>query len=89
MAVVQPPPEPPVHEASTGPLRWVWRAIILIVGSTVVVIGIALIVLPGPAFIVIPAGLAILGVEFAFARRWLRRVQARVDRTLEQMRGQR
>jgi hypothetical protein len=34
-----------------------------------------MIVLPGPAFIVIPAGLAILGIEFAFARRWLRRLR--------------
>ena len=34
--------------------------------------GCALMVLPGPAFIVIPAGLAILAVEFACARHWLR-----------------
>ncbi len=28
-------------------------------------------VTPGPAIIVIPAGLAILGIEFAWARHWL------------------
>ena len=33
------------------------------------VIGIAMIVLPGPAIIVIPAGLAILGTEFLWAQR--------------------
>ena len=38
-------------------------------------IGVALIVLPGPALVVIPLGLAILGVEFAWARRWLRKVR--------------
>jgi len=45
---------------------------VTVVGSTVLALGIALIVLPGPAFIVIPAGLAILAIEFAWARRWLR-----------------
>ncbi|MFL6598372.1 MAG: PGPGW domain-containing protein [Chthoniobacterales bacterium] len=34
-------------------------------------IGIALHVLPGPAFVVIPVGLAILATEYAWARRWL------------------
>jgi tellurite resistance protein TerC len=51
------------------------RLVILMVGSTVVLLGIVLIVTPGPAFIVIPAGLAILGLEFAFARRWLRQIR--------------
>jgi hypothetical protein len=46
------------------------------IGGTVVLIGVAMILLPGPALIVIPAGLAILGLEFAFARRWLRRLRA-------------
>jgi len=62
------------------------RIIITLIGSTVILIGIALLVLPGPAFIVIPAGLAILSVEYAFARRWLRKLRAHVDATLEQMR---
>ena len=38
-------------------------------------IGIALLVLPGPAFIVIPLGLAILATEYAWARRWLKKVR--------------
>ena len=33
--------------------------------------GLAMFVLPGPAFVVIPAALAILAVEFLWARRWL------------------
>jgi len=52
-------------------LRHAWRIIILCVGMTVLLIGIALIVLPGPAFVVIPVGLAILATEFAWARQWL------------------
>ncbi len=44
-------------------------------GGTVLALGIAFIVLPGPAFLVIPAGLAILAMEFAWARRWLRKAR--------------
>jgi uncharacterized protein (TIGR02611 family) len=51
------------------------RCVIALIGATVIVIGILMIVLPGPAFIVIPAGLAILGLEFAFARRWLKQLR--------------
>lgn len=56
------------------------RIVIAVVGGTVVMIGIALIVLPGPAFIVIPAGLAILSLEFAWARHFLRKVREGISR---------
>lgn len=49
------------------------RIFIAIVGGTVVLIGIAMLVLPGPAIVVIPAGVAILATEFIWARRWLER----------------
>jgi len=52
------------------------RITVMVLGGTVLAIGIALIVLPGPAIIVIPAGLAILALEFAWARRWLRSARA-------------
>jgi tellurite resistance protein TerC len=55
--------------------RWARRIAVALLGGTVLAIGFALIVLPGPAFVVIPIGLAILGAEFAWARRWLRRVK--------------
>ena len=47
----------------------------MVIGFTVLLIGGALLVLPGPAFLVIPAGLAILAIEFAWARRWLQRIK--------------
>ena len=56
---------------------------IALMGGTVLVIGVAMILLPGPAALVIPAGLAILGTEFFWARRALRRckgVAAKVRR---------
>jgi UPF0716 family protein affecting phage T7 exclusion len=46
-----------------------------VIGGTVLLIGIALLVLPGPAFIVIPIGLAILATEYAWARHWLRKAR--------------
>ena len=60
-------------------LRLAKRIVISIVGFTVLAIGIAMIALPGPAFIVIPAGLGILGLEFAWARRWLQKVKDKAE----------
>src|SRR5271154_5070887 len=59
------------------------RMMIFVVGGTVLAIGLAMIVLPGPAFIVIPAGLAILAIEFAWAKRWLRSARAILPRRAE------
>jgi tellurite resistance protein TerC len=56
-------------------IKVVRRVIVSVIGATVLLIGVALLVLPGPAFIVIPVGLAILATEYAWARRWLRRVR--------------
>jgi uncharacterized protein (TIGR02611 family) len=56
-------------------IKTVRRVIVTVVGATVMLIGIALVVLPGPAFVVIPVGLAILATEYAWARRWLRKVR--------------
>ena len=56
-------------------IKVVRRVIVSVVGATVVLIGIVLLVLPGPAFVVIPVGLAILATEYAWARLWLRKVR--------------
>jgi uncharacterized protein (TIGR02611 family) len=56
-------------------IKIVKRVIVSVVGATVLLIGIALLVLPGPAFIVIPVGLAILATEYAWARRWLKKAR--------------
>ena len=47
------------------------KVLIGIVGGLVLLAGFALIFLPGPAFVVIPLGLAILATEFAWARYYL------------------
>lgn len=56
------------------------RMVITIIGFTVLAVGIAMIVLPGPAFVVIPVGLAILATEFVWARKLLDRVKERIER---------
>jgi Putative transmembrane protein (PGPGW) len=43
------------------------------IGLSVVLIGLVMIVLPGPAIIIVPLGFAILASEFAWARRVWRR----------------
>lgn len=67
--------------------KWAKRIAVAIVGFTVLAVGIAMIVLPGPAFIVIPVGLGILGLEFAWARRWLRKVKERGASLVGTIRG--
>ena len=55
------------------------RIAVLAVGSTVVILGVIMLVTPGPGLIVIPIGLAILGLEFAWARIWLRKVRESIS----------
>ncbi len=55
--------------------RLIKRFLIFVIGITVVLAGGAMLILPGPAFIVIPVGLLILATEFAWARHLLRRVK--------------
>ena len=53
------------------------RAVFVLAGFTLLLAGLAMLVTPGPAFVVIPIGLAILSLEFTWAERLL-------DRSLEE-----
>jgi tellurite resistance protein TerC len=61
-------------------LRHIKRVAVAVIGFTVLLMGVALIVLPGPAFLVIPAGLAILATEFAWAREAVKRAKGFAER---------
>lgn len=61
------------------------RIAIGVIGGTVVLVGVVMLVTPGPALVVIPTGLAILAIEFAWARHWLNRLKANLSR--EQLNG--
>lgn len=61
----------------TGTLRQAKRTIIGLVGFTVIMVGVVMLVTPGPGWLVIAAGLSILAIEFVWARRLLRRLRER------------
>jgi YkoY family integral membrane protein len=63
----------------TGHFR---RIVILLVGTLVLIVGVALIFLPGPAILVIPAGLAILATEFQWARNLLNKGRISMKKVL-------
>lgn len=65
------------------------RIVIAVVGTTVVLLGIVMIVTPGPALVVIPVGLAILSIEFAWARHWLKRLRETISNGLSNSRAKR
>lgn len=59
------------------------RLIVLVLGTTVLGAGVAMLALPGPGILVIFIGLAILAREFAWAERTLDRTKSRAtDATL-------
>ena len=51
------------HLQRSRPVRALW----VLAGFTIFLAGVAMLVTPGPAFVVIPIGLAILSLEFAWA----------------------
>ena len=64
-----------VRRALMGSYRAGRKLAIATIGASVVALGVAMLVLPGPAILVIPLGLAVLAVEFAWARRWLQHLR--------------
>jgi tellurite resistance protein TerC len=69
--------------------KWARRIAIATVGFTVLGIGVVMIVLPGPAVVVIPVGLGILGLEFAWARIWLKKIKERSASIVDSLRRSR
>lgn len=69
--------------------KWARRIAVAVIGGSVLVIGIMMVVLPGPAIIIIPLGLGILGLEFAWARMWLRKLRATATDVVNRVRGRR
>ena len=70
--------EPEANSLLRGWRGEVRRLVVFVVGMTVLLIGVVMMATPGPAVLVIPLGLGILAIEFAWARRLLRRVKERI-----------
>lgn len=75
------------------PIRYTYRLarriVIGVVGATILLIGLIMLVTPGPAFVVIPVGLAVLSIEFAWARVWLKKVREKISASTAEYRGRR
>ncbi len=70
---------------------WLRRTVIGVTGITVLLSGLAMVILPGPAVVVIPLGLAILATEFVWGGRLLERGRVTVslkERKPKPLRGQ-
>ena len=65
------------------------RIAITVIGVSILAVGIVMIVAPGPALVLIPVGLAILGLEFAWARMWLKRLRESISSRNLQNHGER
>src|ERR1041384_1706154 len=61
--------------STTFTVALIRKVFVAIAGFTVLLIGIAMMVLPGPAIVVIPLGLAILATEFVWARSLLKKTR--------------
>ena len=60
--------------------RYGKRIVVIVAGSALLLAGVAMLVLPGPGFLVIFMGLAILSTEFEWAERWMDKVKDRAER---------
>ncbi|GAA3292695.1 PGPGW domain-containing protein [Arthrobacter citreus] len=67
------PPVPP----------WLKRTGIEVVGWTLIVLGLAALILPGPGLLALVAGLAVLSLRYRWASRFLRPVKAKAFETAE------
>ena len=56
-------------------LRGARRIAIALIGSTTLLLGVAMLIMPGLGLPVIPIGLALLSIEFVWARRWLAQIR--------------
>jgi len=64
----------------TSTIRQARRLIRIVAGFVVLLTGLLLIFLPGPAVVVIPIGLMILATEFVWAKKLMRRFGEKLDR---------
>ncbi len=86
------PEQSPEVRAASGWLRRARMVGVTLVGGTAVLLGIVMLVLPGPGVVVILAGLALLATEYAWARWLLHRARektARLRAMLQRSRAQR
>ena len=65
-----------------GRLRTIRKFIVTILGVTVIFFGLVLMVLPGPGLVVAAFGVAILGLEYGWAKRLASRMRGAIEKAL-------
>lgn len=67
-------------------MQWTWhlakKLIVAVVGTTVLLVGVVMVVLPGPGLPVVAVGLAILGTEFLWARMLFNRLKEKTKQAV-------
>ena len=66
-----------MNQSAGGPIGLARKVVKAIVGSLITLLGVVMLVTPGPGIVAILVGLSILGTEFPFARRILNRLRRR------------
>jgi uncharacterized membrane protein YbaN (DUF454 family) len=61
------------------------NTLLAILGFSLVILGVIFILLPGPAIIFLPLGLAILSLQFDWAKDWLKRSQRMMRKSAVQL----
>ncbi|WP_432572068.1 PGPGW domain-containing protein [Kineococcus sp. SYSU DK005] len=61
------------------------KVLVTVAGAALTLTGVALLVLPGPGFVLVAAGLAVLATQFAWARRPLNRAQREAWRGVDEV----
>ena len=61
------------------------KVVVAVIGFVLIAVGTALLVLPGPGILVILAGIAVLSLEFPWAKALFDRIRAAVDATLRRL----
>ena len=79
-------PEQPGRPTRWG-LRNARRIVVAVVGTTILALGAAMLLLPGPGLVTIFVGLTVLAAEFAWARRWLRRAKRMAGSAADRVTG--
>lgn len=69
--------------------RYVRRTLVVLLGIVLVIVGLVMLVTPGPAIVVIPVGLAMLGVRFDWLQPHVRRLRVQVRRVVHRVRAPR
>lgn len=65
--------------AINGTYKWAKRTVVLVIGVTLLLLGLLMLVTPGPGLAAIALGLGVLAIEFTWARIWLRRVRKKIS----------